>query len=72
MRDETKKQNQNHASGRTIMFNLHPNWCEFIRQCEMLGYGEIFRLKIQDGLPMAAETIKRRVQFSKKNNGSMP
>jgi len=65
MQHEIKKQGR--EAGRTIMINLHPNWCEFIRQCELLGYGEIFRLKIQDGLPMAAETIKRRVQFSKKN-----
>jgi hypothetical protein len=66
MQHEIKKQNG--AAGRSIMINLHPNWCEFIRQCELLGYGEIFRLKIQDGLPMAAETVKQRVQFSKKSS----
>ena len=65
MQHELKKQNR--ETGRSIMINLHPNWCEFIRQCEQLGYGEIFRLKIQDGLPMAAETVKQRVQFSKKS-----
>jgi hypothetical protein len=55
---------QDYGAKKTIMFNLHPNWCEFIRQCEQMGYGEIFRLKIQDGLPMAAEILKRRVKFT--------
>ncbi len=43
---------------------LHPSWCNFIRQCEEMGHGEIIRLKIQDGLPMAAEIVRRKVRFN--------
>ncbi len=44
--------------------NLHSAWLQFIRYCAELGYGEIEKLKIQDGLPMAAEVTTRKVKFS--------
>jgi hypothetical protein len=43
---------------------LHPTWCSFIRFCEELQYGEIERLKVQDGLPVLAEVTKKKVKFS--------
>jgi hypothetical protein len=43
---------------------LHPSWYSFIQFCESLGYGEIEKLKIQDGLPMIAEEVKKKVKFS--------
>jgi hypothetical protein len=67
MHQGTKK--MDYGGEKTIMINLHPNWHEFIRQCEKLGYGEIYRIKIQDGLPMAAEVIKKRIRFSKNGAG---
>lgn len=45
--------------------SLHPAWIEFIRFCHRLRHGEIEQLKIQDGLPMAAETVRRKVKFTK-------
>lgn len=66
---QTELKRQDPGERKTLVFNLHPNWCELIRQCEQLGYGEILRLKIQDGLPMAAEIVKRRIVFSKHKNG---
>lgn len=42
---------------------LAPAWREFIRFCSELGHGEIERLSIQDGVPVLAETIKRKVKF---------
>lgn len=63
MQTEAKRHEQ--SPHRTLDLKLHPNWWELIRQCERLGYGEILRLKIQDGLPMAAEVVKRRIVFSK-------
>ena len=45
---------------------LHANWCDFITLCEKLGYGEIENLKIQDGLPMFVEIVKKRINFSKR------
>lgn len=66
MQHEIKK--NEYSPKKTVMIHLHPNWHEFIRQCEKLGYGEIYRLKIQDGLPMTADVIKKRWKFSKNDN----
>ena len=43
---------------------VHPTWHAFIKLCESLEYGEIERLKIQDGLPMLAEEVKKKVRFT--------
>lgn len=37
---------------------VHPAWITFIRYCEALGFGEIGRLRIKDGLPLTVEKIK--------------
>jgi hypothetical protein len=42
----------------------HPAWRAFVRFCEELRYGEIERLKIQDGLPVLAEVVKRKTKFT--------
>jgi len=42
---------------------LHPAWLAFIRHCRELGFGEISQLKIQDGLPVMAEEIVKKVKF---------
>jgi hypothetical protein len=44
--------------------SVHPAWLRLIRYCADLGHGEIEKLKIQDGLPMAAEVTTRKVKFS--------
>jgi hypothetical protein len=43
---------------------VHPAWLRLMRYCAELGHGEIEKLKIQDGLPMAAEVTTRKVKFS--------
>ncbi len=43
---------------------IHPCWFTFIKYCEDLKYGEIDKLKIQDGLPLLAEETKKKVKFS--------
>ena len=43
---------------------VHPAWLSLMRYCAELGHGEIEKLKIQDGLPMAAEVTTRKVKFS--------
>ena len=45
--------------------SLHPAWIEFIRFCRQLQHGEIEQLKIQDGLPLLAETVRQKVKFTK-------
>jgi hypothetical protein len=44
---------------------VHPAWYSLIKYCETLKYGEIEKLKIQDGLPMVAEVVKKKINFSK-------
>jgi hypothetical protein len=44
--------------------SLHPAWRAFIRYCAELQHGEIELLKIQDGLPVLAEIIKKKVKFA--------
>jgi len=57
-------------SGRS---RLHPAWAAFINYCADLGFGEIEKLKIQDGLPMIAESVKKKIHFQKNNhNGIKP
>jgi hypothetical protein len=43
---------------------LHPAWRDFLQFCGELQHGEIERLKIQDGLPVLAEVVKRKVRFA--------
>lgn len=42
---------------------LHPAWQELIRFCRDLKYGEIERINIQDGLPVSAEVIKKKIRW---------
>ena len=43
---------------------LHPAWRAFIRYCAELQHGEMESLKIQDGLPVLAEVIRKKVKFA--------
>jgi hypothetical protein len=45
------------------LIHIHPAWYSFIRYCQSLRYGEIEKLKIQDGLPMMAEKVKSKIKF---------
>jgi len=42
----------------------HPAWRAFMRYCADLQHGEIEILKIQDGLPVLAEVVRRKVKFT--------
>jgi len=43
---------------------IHPAWTRLMNYCANLGHGEIEKLKIQDGLPMAAEVTTRKIKFN--------
>lgn len=43
---------------------LHAAWHASLRFCGELQYGEIERLKIQDGLPVLAEVTRKKVKFA--------
>ena len=49
------------TSGMTY---IHPAWYSFIKYCESLRYGEIDKIKIQDGHPTIAEEVKRKIKFT--------
>ena len=51
------------AEGQTSA-GVHTSWLRLMRYCAELGHGEIEKLKIQDGLPMAAEVTTRKIKFS--------
>lgn len=53
-----------HSFSESRHLHIHPAWYSFIRYCETIGFGEIGKLKIQDGLPMIAEEVKRKVKFT--------
>jgi hypothetical protein len=36
----------------------------FISFCQQLGFGEIEKLRIQDGIPVIAETVHKKVKFT--------
>lgn len=41
-----------------------PQWTKFIQFCRELGHGEIAVLKIQDGVPVMAESVTKKIKFS--------
>ena len=61
--NESGKQSLNLKEDRFLL--VHPAWYSLIKYCESLRYGEIEKLKIQDGLPMIAEVVKKKINFSK-------
>lgn len=53
-----------HRTSGSTSVCVHPAWLRLMRYCAELGHGEIEKLKIQDGLPMAAEVTTRKIKFS--------
>ena len=55
---------QNHAGGAPGNgLPLHPAWQALIRFCREVGYGEIERIRIQDGLPVSAEVVTKKIRW---------
>jgi hypothetical protein len=44
---------------------IHPAWRAFITLCESIGYGEIEKLNIQNGLPYMAEEVRKKTKFNR-------
>jgi hypothetical protein len=44
--------------------SIHPAWLALIRYCSELQPGEIEVLKIQDGLPVLAEVVRKKIKFT--------
>lgn len=44
--------------------DLHPAWAALIRHCMNMGFGEIERIKIQDGVPVLIEKSVERIKLT--------
>jgi hypothetical protein len=44
--------------------SIHPAWRAFITLCDSIQYGEIEKLSIKDGLPVAAEEVRKKTKFN--------
>jgi len=44
--------------------SIHPAWIALIRHCQTLGYGELERIKIQDGVPVLIEKSVERIKLT--------
>jgi len=61
MAKERLYRNRRKESSRYI--TIHPAWHSFIVFCTSMRYGEIEKLKIQDGLPILAEEARKKIKF---------
>ncbi len=52
------------AEGELADKAMHPAWRAFVRYCAELQHGEIELLKVQDGLPVLAEVVKKKIKFA--------
>ena len=53
----------NRASLPNGSLPLHPAWQALIRFCREVGHGEIERIKIQDGVPVSAEVVTKKIRW---------
>jgi len=61
----TRQNSPPDGQGSNTGNSIHPAWLEFIRFCSQLRHGEIDQLKIQDGLPVLAETVRQKIKFNR-------
>ena len=63
-RNHVLESRRNGAAGKSEQDGMHPAWIAFVRYCQEMGYGEIERLKIQDGIPVLVEVSRQKIKFS--------
>jgi hypothetical protein len=63
---ETHPVNYERKSEQTgkVMQRISDEWARLIEFCQQLGYGEIEKLKIQDGVPVIADIVREKVKFT--------
>lgn len=52
------------TESKKVVREISPCWVQFIAFCEKMGFGEIENLKIQNGVPMMAEQVTKKIKFS--------
>ncbi len=51
------------SNGKGVQ-SISEEWARLIQFCHKLGYGEIEKLKIQDGVPVIADVVREKVKFT--------
>ncbi len=51
------------SNGKVVQ-SISEEWARLIQFCQELGYGEIEKLKIQDGVPVIADVVREKVKFT--------
>lgn len=51
------------SNGKVVQ-SISEEWSRLIQFCQKLGYGEIEKLKIQDGVPVIADVVREKVKFT--------
>ena len=52
-----------HSEIKGRLVPSHPSWWAFIKFGQNLRWGDIHRMKIQDGLPMPTEDVTKKIKF---------
>jgi hypothetical protein len=52
----------NKGNGQLTASAIHPAWAAFIRLCQQIEFGELERVKLQNGLPVSVEVVKRKIK----------
>ena len=63
METPTKDAGRELASETYQLLRVHIAWAKVMELCRDIGYGELERIKIQDGVPVMAEVARRRVKL---------
>ena len=58
-----KNQKIKKSSEKATSSDIHPAWLNLIQYCKELQYGELTSVQIQNGLPVLAEYVKKKVKF---------
>jgi hypothetical protein len=61
---ETKDVHQYDKKRSDESGKLHAAWINFIAHCRELNHGELAKVQIQNGLPISAEHVRKKIKFS--------
>lgn len=53
--------------GPKVTIEVSPVMVEFIDFLKEIKFGEVYKIQVQDGIPIYAETAFKRIKFGKKD-----
>ena len=60
---ETKDTHQFDKKRNDESGKLHAAWIKFINHCQDLNHGELAKVQVQNGIPVSAEYVKKKIKF---------